>query len=446
MNWKNHKASLFEPVNATNIDIFRRLFAICLFIQSLSFYSSDLINLTFVLNKIRIPFDFASWLPPLPGKLMNVVVLLQLAGAVLLFTRKYARIGALIFFLSFGYLCVLDISYYNNHFYFILLLCLFFIFYKPIQNGHTLFVPKILALLFQFQVVVVYFFGGVSKLTHDWLFNFEPMREILHSTRFNLPGASVCFFVYGGLIFDLTIGFLLLYHRTLKIAVILTVLFHLLNYFMFESGPNFDIGIFPFLMISANLLFIDPVKLQIWISNYLPFYKQQDSKKKKTLTAHDFDLNDNQKKKFLRLAFIYVIIQLLLPLRHYAYKGNVDWTSEGYFFAWRMKIRSKTNSVTLKVKDGPNGKLGVVNPYLFLNTLQYQAVCDNPGAMYTYVQQLKKKGPAMGVQQPQFYLSWKCSMNGHPAQLVVDSTYDFGSVKHNLFYADDWIAPFKEIK
>ncbi|MBK8672785.1 MAG: HTTM domain-containing protein [Bacteroidetes bacterium] len=34
---------------------------------------------------------------------------------------------------------------------------------------------------------------------------------------------------------------------------------------------------------------------------------------------------------------IYITIQLLLPLRHFLIKGNVDWTGEGIMYSWRMK-------------------------------------------------------------------------------------------------------------
>ena len=30
-----------------------------------------------------------------------------------------------------------------------------------------------------------------------------------------------------------------------------------------------------------------------------------------------------------------------MPLRHYAYPGNVSWTEEGHQFSWRMMLRDK---------------------------------------------------------------------------------------------------------
>lgn len=446
MNFKKYSTTLFEPVNATGIDAFRRIFAFFLIIQIYSFYSANIINYTFVLNQIRIPFDFAAWIPLLPGKMMNLVLFVEFIGAVLLFSIKYARIGALIYLISFGYLLMVDVSYYNNHFYFILLLCLFFVFYNPLKIGTTLFIPKILLNLFKFQVIVVYFFAGVVKLNTDWLINLEPMGEIMRSTGFHWNKPMLYFYAYAGTIFDLFIGFALLFPKLLKPAIILNILFHLSNFIMFESGQNQDIGIFPFLMISTNLLFINADKLQNWLAKNIPFLsiKANAEKKSKTSSAIVFDLSTNQKKWTINFVVFYILIQLFLPFRHFLIRGDVDWTSEGFYFAWRLKVRSKTSSVVIKLKDGPNSELMIVNPYNFLNTLQYKAVCDNPAAMHSFMQQLKNKASGLGMKQPLFYLTWYSSMNGHSKQLMMDSTLEFGSLKHKIFGKDEWILPFNK--
>ncbi len=64
--------------------------------------------------------------------------------------------------------------------------------------------------------------------------------------------AAAYFFSWGGALFDLSIGFLLLSRRTLPIAFFAILFFNMSNYFLF------DIGVFPFLMIAATLLFDEP--------------------------------------------------------------------------------------------------------------------------------------------------------------------------------------------
>ena len=50
-------------------------------------------------------------------------------------------------------------------------------------------------------------------------------------------------FTYGGLLFDLTIVFIILFKPTRLLGIALIILFHLTNHFIFS------IGIFPWLMI-----------------------------------------------------------------------------------------------------------------------------------------------------------------------------------------------------
>jgi vitamin K-dependent gamma-carboxylase len=436
-------SKLWQPVNGAGIEAFKKVFAILLILQVGGIYSADLVNKTFILPRTTIPFDFSDWIPVLPGKLIHIPFILQVIGALLLFTNKYSRLGALIYFLTFGYIFVLDISYYNNHFYFILLLCLLFTLYKPVKQKSALYVPKYLLYLFQFQVIVVYFYGGIVKLNPDWLLHQEPMREMLFLTNaHSWPESFVYVYTYGSILFDLSIGFLLLVPSTRKVAVIITILFHVLNHLMFSSGGNAAIGLFPIVMISTNLLFIDPEKIQQSISRVFPSFLKNETRKK---SGNQTQVTLNFKQNNITLAFIvvYVLAQLTIPLRHFFIPGNVDWTGEGFYFSWRMKIRSKKVSNTIYVKSDINAKPLKVDPYTILNTLQYKMVCEHPAAMHHFVQYLKKTGKEkMGMKDPHFYLSWKCAMNGHPAAPVVDSTIDFGSLPHNKWGRDKWILPF----
>ena len=59
-------------------------------------------------------------------------------------------------------------------------------------------------------------------------------------------------FSYGGLLFDLLIGFMLINRRTRLLALPLLLFFHLLNAFLF------NIGVFPWLMIASTVVFFAP--------------------------------------------------------------------------------------------------------------------------------------------------------------------------------------------
>ena len=71
---------------------------------------------------------------------------------------------------------------------------------------------------------------------------------------------TISLFTISGLIYDLVIGFFLIFKKTRIIGFIFVLIFNSLNFFLFKDVG--EIGVFPFLMISTLVLFIDPVKIQ----------------------------------------------------------------------------------------------------------------------------------------------------------------------------------------
>jgi len=125
-------------------------------------------------------------------------------------------------------------------------------------KSRSQFVPAWSLWLLRAQIGIPYFYGGLAKLNPDWLRG-EPMRTWLAElTSIPLVGQFlteewvVYLFSYGGLGFDLLIIPLLLFRKTRVIAFVASVMFHLTNAYIF------NIGIFPWLMIPATLIFFPP--------------------------------------------------------------------------------------------------------------------------------------------------------------------------------------------
>ena len=175
--------------------------------------------------------------------------------------------------------------------------------------------------ILQFQFVVVYFFGGLAKINSDWIFRYEPVSTFLKARDFYFEELSV-FLAYSGLLFDLFIGFFLLIKKTRVYALILVLLFNVSNHLLFN-----DINIFPFFMMASSVLFFE--------LNELKFF----SKINKISTDTGYVTVPNKLVVFSLC--LYVLIQVLMPLRHFLIPGNVDWTGEGQRFAWRMKIQAR---------------------------------------------------------------------------------------------------------
>lgn len=48
---------------------------------------------------------------------------------------------------------------------------------------------------------------------------------------------------------------------------------------------------------------------------------------------------------------LFFALQLTLPLRHYLYPGDANWTMEGYRFAWRVMPNEKAGFATFYLVD-----------------------------------------------------------------------------------------------
>ena len=55
----------------------------------------------------------------------------------------------------------------------------------------------------------------------------------------------------------------------------------------------------------------------------------------------------HQKFSAISMAFLalYIFLQCVIPLRHYLYPGDVNWTLEGDRMAWRMKLNAQRKHI-----------------------------------------------------------------------------------------------------
>ena len=173
-----------------------------------------------------------------------------------------------LFFVLFTYSFLLDQALYLNHLYLVCLLA-FLLSFMPANRAFSIdawlwprlrsqTTPAWTIWMLRFQMGVVYFYGGVAKISPDWLRG-EPMRTwMARRTEFPLIGQyfreewAVYFISYGGLLLDLLIVPFLLWRRTRVAAFIVAILFHVMNARMFQ------IGIFPWLGIAATAMFFPP--------------------------------------------------------------------------------------------------------------------------------------------------------------------------------------------
>ncbi|MEM7476398.1 MAG: HTTM domain-containing protein [Planctomycetota bacterium] len=319
-----------------------------------------------------------AWIQPIAEPWWNCLFLLMAGAALAVALGIFFRFAATVLFLSYGYIFLSELAKYNNHYYLMCLLA-FLLLWTPadrrfsistwwkrrgqIETSHQ--VPFWCIFILRAQLFIVYFFGGLAKINADWLTG-VPMigkgREVLDfwTPVLNLPQIEPIyiglFIAWFGLIFDLSIGFLLIWRRTRLLAFALVASFHIGNHFLFP------IGLFPIMALSTTFVFCEPdwpVRFWRWIRK--PCLHRPHSKWSilgmSLLPPIGFLLGWSDKRSgvidssstkmspvVMMCLFGFLLLQVTIPFRHFWIAGDANWTEEGQDFAWRMMLRSKDAS------------------------------------------------------------------------------------------------------
>src|SRR5262249_26255006 len=99
---------------------------------------------------------------------------------------------------------------------------------------------------------------------------------------------------------------------------------------------TFDIGVFPFLTIFATLIFFSadwPTQFWQWLTAKKDLIKARYADR-----ASRPSLDGQFSRWGLVLAIIFLVCQVIMPLRPAFYPGVSSWTREGDLFSWHMKL------------------------------------------------------------------------------------------------------------
>ena len=154
------------------------------------------------------------------------------------------------------------------------------------------------------------------------------------------------------------------------------------------------------------------------------------------------ELNNNQRLT-ATLLLIYIGFQLLFPLRHFLYSGNVSWTEEGHNFSWHMKLRDKNCNI-LFFAYIPELKKGFkIYPRYFLTKRQTKKMSSRPHMILQFSHHLAKFFRKRGYKNVEIYTSSICSLNGRKPQSLINPTVNLAKERLSILSAK-WILPLKE--
>lgn len=439
-----HEAAV-RPVSSASAAVFRMAFGVAM-VVNVALYLPVLVDAYYTDTTAHFPYGPLTFVPALPRPGMHLVYLAMGVTGVLIAVGRWYRPAAWSFFALTTYVFLIDSSYFQNHEYLVSLLALLLAL-LPVDRRWAMdlrahperaspTVPAWVVWLLRFQIGIPYFFGGVAKLNADWLRG-EPLRAWL-AARTDigpidaiLTDANVVWVMtYGALVLDLAVVPLLLWRRTRLPAFVVITGFHLLNAWLF------GLFIFPWLMIAATTIFFAPD----WPERLLTRWRS-GSRTGAELIADRHPSRSGRTTPMRPLLVgalaIWVVVQLTLPLRHYAIDGSPNWTEQGHRFAWHMKLRDKSGTATFHV--GQAGSAVPVDPADHLGTHQLNRLAGHPERLVHFARHLSALHDGAEVR-----VDTSVSLNGRRPQPIVDPDVDLASVPLVGWGRRPWILPMEE--
>ena len=292
------------------------------------------------------------------------------------------------------------------------------------------------------EIVIVYFYGGIVKFEHDWLMGYPlklwlPVQNDLPIIG-SLPEGDFfpLFFGYAGLVFDLVIGFLLFYKKTRVWALIPLLFFHVSNHFLWT------IGVFPWFMIAATILFFEPESPQKFIN----LFRKKKGKTLETASVSMKNISERKKKLSFCFLLLFLFWQVVFPLRQYLYSGNNSWHGYGNLFAWRLMLVDRVDAMKMSVTIPGEGSIGFVKLDEYMTNRQFKKMCRTPKSVCRFAHLIADEIEAnSGIDSVGIYVKLWRSLNSRPYQPVIDSTVNLAETSCNYFIKPDWIIPMKNL-
>lgn len=441
-----------RTTEAAPLAVFRIFFGLMMLISIIRFWANGWISKLYIEPKFFFSFYGFEWVKPFGEWTYLLFVICGLSALAVAFGYKY-RLSIIIFFLSFTYIELMDKTTYLNHYYFISLLSFLMIFlpanayysWDAFKNEKLSFqkIPKWTIDSIKLLLGIVYFYAGLAKLNSDWLVEAMPLKIWLPS-KYDIPLLGDLLqeewlhyaFSWSGALYDLAIPFLLLNRRTRPYAFILVVIFH------FLTRVLFPIGMFPYIMIISTLIFFDAGlhhKILQFIDRVFRINKL-GADNQRILNQVTFD------ESGFKSAFIafFLVVQLVLPFRHYLYPGELFWTEEGFRFSWRVMLMEKAGYANFKIVNKETGSRFYVQNDDFLTSFQEKQMSFQPDFILEYAHYLKDHFQSQGHEHVGVYVEAYVTLNGRRSQLFIDPKVDL-SLEKESFQHKIWILPFNDV-
>ncbi|WP_149499280.1 HTTM domain-containing protein [Roseiconus lacunae] len=402
----------------------------------------------------RFLFKYAGleWVQPWPGDGMWWHFQLTRLAAVFFAIGFITPISAAILAFSMAFVLVSERQIYNNHDYLLACVALVSVFLpmaRQLSVDHWLrgncggpqAIRRWQWWLVRFQLGLPYAFGAIAKLDQDWLCGLP--TELWVRSRVDTPliGSVMAlphmnlFIAWGGLLFDALIIPGLYFRRTRSFAITAALVFHLTN------ATIFTIGVFPWFMLATMWVFFSSNA----ISNFT--YRISSLAQRRLGIANADVVRVDRPTRVVAaigprhlagvvLAFVYVTVQLLLPVRPWLLPGNASWNERGQRFSWRMMLRHKDCLTWFRIETGDDHLFVPANFVMTPN--QLRRAPRDPELVRQAAVQLRSMAQSIGVSNANVYALHLVSLNGRRPKCLVDPDKELTRAKRG-WWSDDWV-------
>lgn len=476
------KNYFLRDTEAAPLAVFRIFFGFMMLVSIIRFWANGWIGKLYIEPRFFFSYYGFEWIKPMGSYTYLLFIVCGSAAIFVMIGLKY-RWAILAFFLSFTYIELMDKTTYLNHYYFVSVLS-FLMFFLPagayfsvdaFRDRTKAFqkIPRWSIDSIKLLLGMVYIFAGLAKLNSDWLIEAMPLKIWLPS-KYDVPFLGQFFhenwvhyaFSWGGALYDLSIPFFLVYRKTRLYAFVAVVVFHLLTRVLFP------IGMFPYIMIVAALIFFDasvhrrilrfisriigiPLKKfdigktlaaapvsRVETDNAISSARIVGQKIESTSIGPNARLPLRTKMASLILIAFFAV-QLLLPFRYLLYPGELFWTEEGYRFSWRVMLMEKAGYAQFKIVDGDSGRWFYVDNTDFLTAFQEKQMSFQPDFILEYAHYLRDHFEQQGHQDVEIYVENRVTLNGRRSTALVDPAVDLAQEKES-FEHKNWVLPFSD--
>lgn len=404
------------------VSVFRIIFGAMMAVHVIDLIMSGAATYYFIDPVLHLKYPLLEWIVS-PSEGMVVI----LGWALVVFSVALSlgfttRLSSLAITVVYGWLLWSDVSFFKHHHYLFWLISLLL---AIIPSNRVFSVDQLIKfdqkqtissfelLVFRVMMVIPYFYGGISKLINPEWTSGKTVSFILEQKfgdqAYTEPLSA--FMTYGGMTFDLIIPILFFIPRLRIVALILALGFNVTNFFLFT------IDVFPFVMLAGTMLFINPG------------FTQEDNAR------------NERSAPILSKAFlsIFLIFQLLFPLRHLVIPGNMFLTGEGYMAGWNMIDSLTRTDLGMTVVDQEKNLQYRVEAMDYLTKRQTSTVGRFPEFLPQVADHIAAKASVWNIDSAAVMVSVQVSRNGDAPINLVDDEMNLAGQESKFLTHSEWI-------